>query len=499
MASDTQRRPSAMMRQKSLERWAHVRRYTDESESSFEIENSPLSTSSRKIVSHSNQLRRWVPPLSRPPNPQSSEAPPNVLEWLQSSCPADLIPKVLAFAGPQMMSRLNQTNRFFHETIQKDETWRVVCEELYKWKPGDKEPSSWFEFYQRSPCVPTDYSTIPKALQVACAKPGKRRQNQKQVRPIRILVRPGVYSIHESMKIQSQKHFSITVEVISLPDTVFRSSAQHHQEVISRPEIRRSGLRRFFSCTRMDLTDVIGSTETFLDDRDYLVQRSAIASSRATLVFRTRRSNEPLFRVQQGHLILKGLDITHFCEGTDIWNGNAAVQIQPPGDEFTPRYARPSVMLEQVSVTSQSGRGIVNIDGGTVVMKQCAIQDCAATGLYVGGPGSHAVVEDSDIYRNGVGNIIGGVARGHSGFYLEQGTAHVKNCKISDNTLTGISAVSPSNAILTLESSDLVANGSNQLELPPLGSVARQKTVVTNNQLKSNGVACFRSGLITQT
>ncbi len=121
-----------MMRQKSLERWAHVRRYTDESESSFEIENSPLSTSSRKIVSHSNQLRRWVPPLSRPPNPQSSEAPPNVLEWMQSSCPADLIPKVLAFAGPQMMSRLNQTNRFFHETIQKDETWRVVCEELYK-------------------------------------------------------------------------------------------------------------------------------------------------------------------------------------------------------------------------------------------------------------------------------------------------------------------------------------------------------------------------------
>jgi hypothetical protein len=133
MASDTQRRPVAMMRQKSLERWAHVRRYTDESESSLEIESSPLTTSSRKIVSTSSQLRRWVPPLSRQALPnQSSEAPPNVLEWLQSSCPADLIPKVLAFAGPQMMSRLNQTNRFFHETIKKDETWRVVCEELYK-------------------------------------------------------------------------------------------------------------------------------------------------------------------------------------------------------------------------------------------------------------------------------------------------------------------------------------------------------------------------------
>ena len=258
------------------------------------------------------------------------------------------------------------------------------------------------------------------------------------------------------------------------------------------------GLRGLFSCSRMDISDVLESTETFIDDSDYLNQKSAIASSRATLIFRTRRSNEPLFRVQQGHLVLKDVDITHFCEGTDIWNGNAAVQIQPPVDEFTPRYARPSVMLQRVSVSSQSGRGIVNIDGGTIVMRQCAIQNCAATGLYVGGPGSHAVVEDCDIFRNGIGNVVGGVARGHSGFYLEQGTAQITNCKISDNSLTGISAVSPSNAILTLESSDIVANGSNQLELPPLGSVARQKTVLNNNQTNSNGLANFRSGLVTQ-
>lgn len=300
------------------------------------------------------------------------------------------------------------------------------------------------------------------------------------------------------MKIQSQKHFNISVETISLPDRIFRSSTRPRQEVISQPENRRMGLRDLFSCSRMDISDVAGAAETFIDNSDYLIRGSAIASSRATLVFRTRRSNEPLFRVQQGHLILKDVDITHFCEGTDIWNGNTALQIQPPVDEFTPRYARPSVMLQHVSVTSQSGRGIVNIDGGTVIMRQCAIQDCAATGLYVGGPGSHALVEDCDIFRNGVGNIVGGVNRGHSGFYLEQGTAHIINCKISENTLTGISSVSPSNAVLTLESSDIVANGSNQLELPPLGSVARQKTVLKNNQMNPNGLAHFRSGLITQ-
>lgn len=142
MANDTQSRPVTMMRQKSLEKWArsHVakaRRHSDESDSSIETENSPFASLTRKtaIVSNSSQSRRWISPFSRHQQNTaalSSEAPPNVLEWLQSSCPSDLIPKVLAFAGPQMMSRLNQTNRFFHETIQKDETWRVVCEELYK-------------------------------------------------------------------------------------------------------------------------------------------------------------------------------------------------------------------------------------------------------------------------------------------------------------------------------------------------------------------------------
>lgn len=301
------------------------------------------------------------------------------------------------------------------------------------------------------------------------------------------------------MKIQSQKHFNVSVESMCLPDNIFRSNRIPRQETIHKPEKNRKvGLRELFSCSRMSISDTIETTETFLDESDDAIQESAIASSRATIYFRTRRQNEPLFRVQQGHLILKEVDIIHFSEGMDIWNGNAAVQIQPPIDQFTPRYARPSALLQHVSVTSQSGRGIVNIDGGTVVLKQCAIQDCAATGLYVGGPGSHALVEDCDIFRNGIGNFVGGVARGHSGLYLEQGTAHITNCKISNNTLTGISAVSPANAILTLESSDLVANGSNQLELPPFGSLARRRTVLRNNQIASNGNGQFRSGLIAQ-
>ena len=52
----------------------------------------------------------------------------------------------------------------------------------------------------------------------------------------------------------------------------------------------------------------------------------------ANLVLWTRRSNEPCFRVRQGRLILKNMEVNHFSSGIDIWNGNAALQIQPPAD-----------------------------------------------------------------------------------------------------------------------------------------------------------------------
>jgi hypothetical protein len=56
----------------------------------------------------------------------------NVLQWLQSFCPEDVLPKVLAFAGPQKTAALSKTNRHWHAVMQKEGTWRVLCEELYK-------------------------------------------------------------------------------------------------------------------------------------------------------------------------------------------------------------------------------------------------------------------------------------------------------------------------------------------------------------------------------
>jgi hypothetical protein len=152
--------------------------------------------------------------------------------------------------------------------------------------------------------------------------------------------------------------------------------------------------------------------------------------------------------------------------------------------------------LEHVKITSQSGRGIVCVDGGELILQDCAIYDCAATGLYIGGPESRASLQRSDVVRNGLG-MRRGIARGHSGIYLEQGFARVLDSNISYNTLTGVSAVSPDHAVLHLETCDLHANGTFQLELPPLGTPARRASVTNNNHLDDHAsVQTMRSGLL---
>jgi hypothetical protein len=78
---------------------------------------------------------------------------------------------------------------------------------------------------------------------------------------------------------------------------------------------------------------------------------------------------------------------------------------------------------------------------------------------------------------------------------LESGHATITNCNISRNVLTGISAISPENAVLVLQGSDLVSNGTFQLEMPAIGTAAYRKSVVVDNNLASNGAGNPRSGL----
>ena len=81
---------------------------------------------------------------------------------------------------------------------------------------------------------------------------------------------------------------------------------------------------------------------------------------------------------------------------------------------------------------------------------------------------------------------------------MEQGHVTINDCNISSNTLTGISVINPDNALITLQESDLVSNGTFQLELPRLGSVSHNNSVSTNNNIASDGIGRSRSGFVVQ-
>ena len=106
-------------------------------------------TPKRKII-----VKRLVPSLPSPRSPQRllkslrnvanknrNNPPPqliltpeqrNLTQFLTTACPTDVLPKILAHAGPTAAAALQQTSRHFHTLLDAEGTWRGLCEELYK-------------------------------------------------------------------------------------------------------------------------------------------------------------------------------------------------------------------------------------------------------------------------------------------------------------------------------------------------------------------------------
>jgi Right handed beta helix region len=437
----------------------------------------------------------------------------------------------------------------------------------FQWREGhDEIPVSWKEYYRLHPCVPIDYSTIPKALAVVTHKrsPATNNSNgvsqyirsnsqskKEQTQSLDVLLRPGKHIIKESIVVVAAANdITVSLKTMELPPNRFYSPRLAFAEQAfprsfpeSKPKSRTTTFGEWIGCK--SATSVIDGNNSGVSDAESNVYDSdssensllflrddnrrgglsiqetnristlntASASmfmppvqypQRATIVLRTRRQNEPIFLVRQGSFRLSNVNLDHGSHGVDIWNGNAALHVQPPlgvDNEPVPVFIRPSATLDNVIISSKSGRGVVCLDGGSVTLRACMIHDCAATGLYIGGPGSEADMSTTDVIRNGVGSRLPPsraprVTSGHSGVYLEQGVARIRECNISSNHLTGISVVSIDNAILLLKKSDLVANGNGNLEMPPPGSTSHGKSEVSNdNNLASVGRPCLRSNL----
>jgi hypothetical protein len=272
----------------------------------------------------------------------------------------------------------------------------------------------------KNPVVPTDYPTIHAALTaLSIGSKKKLRQDRK----VRILVRPGRYDVPEAVTIHAtRRSVQVTVQGMSnLP-------------------------------------------ETFTANNKASLEFSDRNIRRVTLVSKTRLRNEPLFHVIRGRLVLKNLNLEHQSSGCAIGSGNSAILVRPSDAEDSilqlPRSVpKAAAVLKSVEVVSNSGRGVVALGGGYVLIKDSYIHDCAATGVFVGGHGCRVVLEAVDVTDNGTGDqLIGGIRREHSGICIEQGVVSLTDCNLSLNSASGITIVSPDLTHLTLKKTDLLAN-----------------------------------------
>lgn len=466
----------------------------------------------------------------------------NVLWWLEHEAPSDIFPKILSYAGPQKVDSLSRVNKGLRAMCLSGDVWKTLCEDTQKWIPGkDQDPfqdeergdmdddyelrrlNFWKKYYCDNPIVPIDYSTIPAAVKaVADDNDDDTEELDSESatihsRNVRVLIRPGNYTLAERIHVHVKGAAKITFETLEYPEQIVD---QHNRALYTssrtditsrtsnqRRRMTRSDIREFLTCRPNANTS--NQSSNFGLSRNILnnTESPMPMPTKATIEFKTKKMNEPIFHVSQGTLQLSNLVLKHNCSGTDIWNGNTAVQSQPmfddddrPVRESEPN-TPPTVIAEDCDIMSVSGRGIVAIDGGASFTRRCYIHHCAATGLYIGGPGSTASVESSDIVLNGNGNVRNrrGITRGHSGVYLEQGEASLTDCNISNNSLTGISAVSKQNAFLRLEGSDLIGNGTVQLDMPAEGTRSRSRSFTKDNKMAADGYARPRSGFMGES
>ena len=290
------------------------------------------------------------------------------------------------------------------------------------------------------------------------------------------------------------------------PNTVKgKSTSKEPAELPSRTIWLRPQEHRLHESLILQATEANITLETMKTSMDDPTGTSKRRHPLASLLLQTRRRNKPLLHIAAGQVTLRRLRLGHYCGGFNLWNGNAAVQIQPlpsPATEAQehepiPDASRlPTATFHEVEVISHSGRGVVINDGGNIAISHSYIHDCAATGIYVGSNKCNLTLDHSDVISNGHGNQLAasvqasGVSRGHSGFYLENGNATLTDCNITNNSSCGIS-VSSAASRLIMNHSDVVANGhSNQVE----AAAGSQQLGVSNNVAKT-GLVKVRSRL----
>lgn len=132
------------------------------------------------------------------------------------------------------------------------------------------------------------------------------------------MLRPGTYYLREAINIQAPSDVHVEIETMELPTS---SCPVITSPFEPEPAIRRRSspsLRHILACRTVDVED--GEHEEVappdFPESAIRLNQTAGVPKKATLVLRTRRHNEPLFRVRQGRCSFRNLELRHISHGT---------------------------------------------------------------------------------------------------------------------------------------------------------------------------------------
>lgn len=365
--------------------------------------------------------------------------------------PRDLLLIILSFLNPRDVVNNVATLSKRMALLSNDEIlWKSLCEITGKIQiptkaaetaiamPYDNDnqfnsTSTYRQMYWSIPCIPVDFPSIQSAL-----------LNSSKSSPLKnttIVLMPGVH----------EESVDLTVKSTDLP--YIPEEQKLYQRNIAPSQIFTNE-QIVHICIRAAFPNRYTALMHSLSKRDG-VKKACV--NVYTLDDDIDLPNRGLF-----HLELRNLSLFHDTEGGSIWNENTACLVDGPHTLLT---------LQSCNVQSDSGRGIVVTRGARLWVRDSSIQDCAATGVYVGDVRSSCLIQRSNIIRCGFGrkydahshsDLSGSESMdmdsGHSGVYVEATLEVIfDDSLVAGNSSTGISVIRCGAA--ALQNSDVIDNG----------------------------------------
>ena len=311
-----------------------------------------------------------------------------LLSLCQEEAPLEVLSFVVALAGPKAIGQLSLVNRFWNRTCHSETTYQALCQVLHKMKDNtETSSSSWKECYWNHVSVPHDFSTLEHALKY-CHE--EFQKADKDTKHMTILLEPGrEYRFHTSLMVDLMT-LGETASTLTITTCDINSkNNQEEEEEEEEEEEKRIANQNSSNNNNRTTSNTQLPTKT----------KTETATAPAILIMDTEVPNLPMFRVRQGHLILRNVELQHFSPVP--WdelvthatprNENAALlltkmkyktqesssssssllqqqQQQQQQQQRTTKILKTplplplklKLTLDQVGITSFSGRGILN-------------------------------------------------------------------------------------------------------------------------------------------